>query len=171
MLDSALEYAQRGWAVLPLHWAENGMCSCGDANCGSKGKHPLVSGGSKDATTDLDQVRAWWELHPQANIGIATGSASDLIVIDVDEGPQKSGYDSLASLEAKNSRIPRDLSVTTGSGGLHIYLTAPKDKKVRNSAGTLAPHIDVRGEGGYVVAPPSVHISGNLYTWNQNATH
>lgn len=169
MLDHGLEYASRGWAVLPLHWIENGQCSCGKPDCNSAGKHPLVGGGSKTATTDPQIITDWWTSYPSANIGIATGSASGLIVVDVDAGPNKSGYSSLAALEAEYAEIPRDYCVTTGSGGLHIYLSAPQTE-IRNSASKLAENIDIRGEGGYVVAPPSIHLSGNRYTWdNANA--
>jgi len=163
-LDYALEYASRGWAVLPLHWIENLFCSCGNQACSSAGKHPLVAGGSNTDTTDPQRITDWWTSDPNANIGIATGSASGLIVIDVDAGPSKTGYSSLAKLEAQYGEIPRDHCVTTGSGGLHIYLSAPQTE-IRNSASKLAEHIEIRGEGGYVVAPPSLHRSGNCYTW------
>jgi hypothetical protein len=86
------------------------------------------------------------------------------LVVDVNHGPTKNGYASLQSLEADNGPLPRSLTVLTGSGGLHIYLASP-DVKIRSSTSILAPHIDIRGEGGYVVAPPSRHISGNRYTW------
>lgn len=89
---------------------------------------------------------------------------SGLIVVDVDEGPGKNGFASLATLEDQAGLISKDLVVRTGSGGQHIYLKAPSTV-VRNSASKLAPFIDIRGEGGYVVAPPSLHISGNFYTW------
>lgn len=169
MLNHALEYASRGWAVLPLQWIDNDQCSCGKPDCSSAGKHPLVRGGSLAATTDPQTITDWWTNYPRANIGIATGSVSGLIVVDVDDGPNKSGYSSLTALEAKQGAIPRDLCVTTGSGGLHIYLSAPQ-AEIRNSASRLADHIDIRGEGGYVVAPPSLHISGNNYAWkNANA--
>lgn len=163
-LEYALEYASRGWAVLPLHWVENQQCSCGALDCRSSGKHPLVAGGSNTASTDPQTITDWWTSYPSANVGIATGSVSGLIVVDVDTGPNKSGYASLAKLESEYSEIPRDHCVTTGSGGLHIYLSAPQTE-IRTSAGRLATHIDIRGEGGLVVAPPSIHLSGNHYTW------
>lgn len=167
MLDHALEYASRGWAVLPLHWIENGQCSCGNQACSSAGKHPLVAGGSKVATTDPQTITDWWTSYPSANIGIATGSVSGLIVVDVDAGPNKAGYSSLAALEAEYAEIPRDHCVITGSGGLHFYLSAPQTE-IRNSASKIAENIDIRGEGGYVVAPPSLHISGNCYAWENS---
>jgi hypothetical protein len=164
MLEHAFEYANRGWAVFPLFEIQGGQCACRKDRCSSAGKHPRVTGGHKAATTDEETIRQWWTEWPEANIGIATGQTSSLLVIDVDQGPNKDGYANIAALEASNGSLPKDLTVLTGSGGRHIYLAMP-DANIRNSAGQLAPHIDVCGEGGYVVAPPSLHISGNRYTW------
>ena len=164
MLEHALEYAAHGWAVIPLQGIDGGQCTCAKVDCSSPGKHPIPSNGSKAATIDVAEIRAWWAAHPNANIGIATGAKSGIIVIDVDHGPDKSGYASLEALQTENGIIPQQMCVRTGSGGLHIYLSAP-GQEIRNSASALAPNIDVRGEGGYVVAPPSLHLSGKLYVW------
>jgi hypothetical protein len=166
-LDYALAYAENGLAVFPTHWIENGVCSCRSADCGSPGKHPIYSGGFKNATIDPAVITEWWTRHPIANIGIATGSVSGIFVIDVDVSGEKVGLASLEALEAQIGPIPCDMSVRTGSGGLHIYLKQP-DQDVRNSTSQLGKHIDVRGSGGYVIAPPSTHISGNSYEWIQN---
>ncbi|MFA9229888.1 MAG: bifunctional DNA primase/polymerase [Microgenomates group bacterium] len=169
MLEHALNYAERGWAVLPLHEIQEGRCACGKPDCTSQGKHPKISGGLKSATFNAETIRQWWAQWPDANIGIVTGRVSGLMVVDIDHGATKNGYASLQSLEAANGPLPRDLTVQTGGGGLHIYLSMPA-VDIRNSTSKLAPHIDVRGEGGYVVAPPSRHISGTRYTWeNKNA--
>ena len=164
MIDCALDYASRGWAVFPVYGITDGYCACGDPTCSSPGKHPMIGGGCKSATTNAGTISNWWTEYPNANIGIATGSGSGLLVVDVDEGPGKNGFASLAKLEDQVGLIPKNLVVRTGSGGQHIYLKAP-DTVVRNSASKLAPFIDIRGEGGYVVAPPSLHISGDFYTW------
>ncbi|GGD19447.1 bifunctional DNA primase/polymerase [Sinisalibacter lacisalsi] len=166
MLDHALEYAARGWAVFPVHGIVDGICTCGQADCSSAGKHPLGGRGLKDATTDLNAINEWWSNYPGANIGIATGPISGLFVVDVDDGPSKTGFVSLQTLEAEHGQLPRDVCVRTGSGGLHIYLMNPQIN-VRNSAGKLGENIDIRGDGGYVVAPPSHHVSGNLYAWEE----
>lgn len=164
MLKHALEYAAQGWAVLPLNGISDGRCTCGKPECRSAGKHPLISGGCHAATTDPETIERWWRTYPDANIGIATGKVSGLIVVDVDAGEGKTGFESLAALEQRHAELPESLRVRTGSGGLHIYLAAPR-AEVRGSAGRLAPNIDIRGEGGLVVAPPSRHMSGNLYSW------
>jgi putative DNA primase/helicase len=148
-----------GWQVFPLHSLRDGICTCGNSACASPGKHPRTAHGLKDATTDPEQIRAWWEQWPDANIGIATGAESDLVVIDVD--PRHGG-----TLEALGE-LPPTLTVHTGGGGWHLYLNYPDGMTIRNSASTkLGQGIDVRGEGGYVVAPPSLHVSGQRYTWS-----
>lgn len=164
MLEHALRYAAQGWAILPLHGIFDGRCTCGNPDCRSPGKHPLINGGCHAATTDPQTIEQWWRTHPAANIGIATGKVSGLIVVDVDAGEGKTGFESLAALEQRHAELPESLRVRTGSGGLHIYLAAPQ-VEIRNSAGYLASNIDIRGEGGLVVAPPSRHLSGNLYSW------
>lgn len=151
-LDWALAYAARGWRVLPLRSIkQDGRCSCLKA-CRTPGKHPLIDKWQKRATTDPKQIQEWWTKWPAAGIGIATGGG--LFVVDVD--PRNGGSASLAGLDA-----PETYTVRTGSGGLHLYYQAAG--KIRNSAGTIAKGIDLRGDGGFVVAPPTVHASGNQY--------
>ena len=164
ILEYALSYADRGWAVVPLHGILQDLCTCGDPNCPSAGKHPLTSQGVHDATTDEAIITDWWQAQPYANVGIATGTISGLFVVDVDDGENKSGSDSLKALEREFGKLPRDVYVRSGGGGRHFYFKAPNGG-VRNSTGKIAPYIDVRGEGGLIVAPPSLHKSGAKYTW------
>lgn len=163
-LEYALTYAACGWAVFPVYGILAGQCACGNPDCSSPGKHPMTSNGCKAATTDIKQITDWWSHNPDTNIGIATGSASGLVVVDVDDGEGKVGSKSLRKLESDFEPLPREFVVRTGGGGLHIYLTSPH-KEIRNSAGKVADNVDIRGENGYVVAPPSKHISGNQYIW------
>lgn len=159
---AALWYAERrGWRVFPLHSIRDGRCSCAASECKSPGKHPRVPKGCTEATTDPSVIVAWWERWPDAHVGIATGSG--LAVIDID--PRHGGDDGFTDLRRAHGELPDTLEVLTGSGGRHIYLRVPADADVRNSANALAPGVDVRGEGGYVVAPPSGHISGTPYAW------
>jgi hypothetical protein len=165
--EAALQYALNGLRVLPLYGiGPDVICDCGKADCKSPGKHPLVPGGAKAATCDLAQVTAWWDLWPEANIGIATGAGSGIFVVDVDA--KNGGIESLAALEAENGPLPRTVEVLTGSGGgsKHLYFKLPDSLIIRNSASKIAPGIDVRGEGGYVVAPPSRHVSGRCYRFS-----
>jgi len=161
---AAMIYAtQLGWRVFPLHSVADGVCSCGDAKCtGTKpGKHPRTPRGCLDATTDAAQVRIWWSQWPDAHIGVATGAG--LVVIDID--PRHGGDDGFDDLRGRLGALPDTVEAITGSGGRHIYLALPEGVTVRNSASTLAPGVDVRGDGGYVVAPPSGHVCGKAYGW------
>ena len=143
---AALAYARRGVPVFP---------------CEPGGKRPLTPSGFWDATTDARRVRAWWGRWPRANVGVPTGGRSGLLVLDVD--PRGGGPESLAALERENGQLPKTARARTGGGGLHVFFRYPADKEVRNSAGWPGPGLDVRGEGGYVVVPPS--RTGSAYGW------
>lgn len=162
LLEAALPYARRGWRVIPLHNpSDDGACSCGRTDCGSPGKHPRTKNGLKNASIDEETIRQWWTTFPLANIGILTGAVSNLFVLDVDRG--HGGDDSLAGLREEFGGIPATVGALTGSGE-HIYFAHPGGI-VQNSAGKLGEGLDIRGDGGYVVAPPSLHPSGRLYVW------
>jgi putative DNA primase/helicase len=150
-LSRALSYASYGWRVLPLHSIKNGACTCSaGSKCQHAGKHPRTARGVKNATTDVNQIKVWWQKWPDANIGIATGRVSQIIVVDIDGDEGKGNFDRL--IEA-NGRVPKTVIVKTPRGR-HIYFKAP-GYRVLNSASRIAPGIDVRGDGGYVVAPGS----------------
>jgi hypothetical protein len=162
MFDSALAYAQHGFHVFPLHSMRNGRCSC-NRDCGkTAGKHPRVAGGFKAATADPEQILAWWRKWSDANIGIATGAVSGIIVLDVDGAE---GHAALQKLIAKHGPLPRTPVVKTARGW-HLYYGLPPGKVISCSTGG---GLDVRGEGGYVVAPPSVHASEHIYHWCEHA--
>lgn len=154
ILEAALKYAENNIAVIPVN---------------PKTKAPYTNHGSHDASRRRDQILAWWEVHPDANVGIVTGSANaGLIVVDLDVDSNK-GIDGVAELrewERKNGKLPETWRAITGRGGAHLYFMAP-DEDTRNSAQFLGC-IDIRGEGGYVVAPPSVHPNGNRYYWEDD---
>jgi putative DNA primase/helicase len=157
----ALEYARRGWAVIPLHTPDSaGACSCRNAKCASPGKHPRVMQGLKAAAHDPGQVAKWWAQWPEANIGIVCGAVSGLVVLDVD-GPE--GEESLKALEAAIGPLPETVEALTGKGR-HLYFNHP-GVEIRPSAGVLGRGLDVRGDGGYVVGPPSLHYTGRRYEW------
>ena len=86
MMDHALRYAAGGRHVFPLHWPRDGVCSCGGPDCSSPAKHPLTPNGLNDATVNTETIRDWWTRWPDANIGIVTGQASGIVVVDVDAG-------------------------------------------------------------------------------------
>jgi putative DNA primase/helicase len=129
-----------------------------------EGKTPRNRGGLTNATTDPEVVAEWWCRWPTADIGIRTGAQSGLIVLDVDT--RKGGSGALVELERRHGKLPATAQVLSGGGGQHIYFRHP-GREVRNSAGRLGAGLDVRGDGGYVVVPPSVHESGRAYTWRR----
>jgi len=143
-VEIALGYIARGWAVLPCH-----------------GKQPLNQHGSNGATKDPEVVREWARRWPTANIGIATGAASGIYVVDEDSG----GAETIAGLA-----LPPTLTVRSGGGGRHFYFKRPAGEKWPNTAGGagkgLGVGVDTRGDGGYVVAPPSIHpVTKEPYAW------
>jgi hypothetical protein len=119
-----------------------------------------VPHGLKDATIDPNRIAAWWGSNPYLNIGVVTNG---LLVIDVD--PRHGGDESLIALEEAADILPHTWCVITGSDGRHIYMALPNGTSVSNSAGMLGRGLDIRTSGGYVVGPPSCHISGRAYSW------
>ncbi len=161
-LFAAETYVSLGWRVLPIHTAYAAGCSCRAREaCRSAGKHPRTEHGAHDATRAAPRILEWATSFPDANIAIATGRASDLLVLDID--PRNGGRATLASLEQELGCLPPTCETITGGGGSHLLFRAPAIADVR---GSLGPGIDVKFEGGYVVAPPSDHASGAKYAWS-----
>lgn len=154
MLDkhhrAARAYAERmNWSVFP---------------CAGKVPAILGGGGCKAATTDLSQIDAWWRAYPGANIGIATGKPSGVWALDVDGRP---GATSLSELEAKHGALPATLRQITGGGGEHYLFADHSGAPLRNRA-RLLPGLDVRADGGYIIAAPSIHPdTGHPYAWHK----
>lgn len=150
MYQAAVQYIKMGLAVFPLE---------------ERGKRPKTRNGFKDATTDAAQVKAWWQQWPNANIGIATGKRSGgifVIDLDIDEDKGIDGYHTLEDWQRENGKFPETWTAITGRGGYHLYFHS--NSEIKNRAGII-DGVDVRGDGGYVVAPPSVHSNGNRYEW------
>src|SRR5262245_33216857 len=166
-LPAALDYARRGWPVLPLHKVvPDGTCSCGKANCTDIAKHPvgsLVEHGLTNASTNLKTIANWWLRRPGANVGIATGPPSGLLVVDVDE--RHGGVATMRDLVETHGRLPATVVARTGNGW-HYYFQCPP-VPVQSGTGVLGAGVDVRCAGGYVVSPPSRHASGRSYRWVQ----
>lgn len=160
LLKEALGYAARDWPVLPLHSVDKtGACSCSKPDCSSPGKHPHTPHGIKDATTEVKAIQEWWTNWPDANIGIAAGKASRLVVLDID--PRNGGEKTLEALEEQHGKLPQTVEQQTGGGGRHLLFRHPGGHiKSRN----IAPGLDVKADGGYIVVAPSGHVSGD-YVW------
>lgn len=153
---------ERGWAVFPVHGVVEGRCTCGSATCGNPGKHPVPSNGLKAATRDPRQITLLFR--PGHNVAVATGEVSGFWALDVDGA---AGEASLAALEAEHGALPTTLGHFTGKGK-HLFFRwkAP----VKNSVRQLGDGLDVRGDGGYIVAAPSVHASGAQYRFADETT-
>lgn len=165
-LDAALVYARREWAVFPCHSPCRNGCSCCRADCSSPAKHPRVATGLKAATTEEAQIRQWWARWPRANVAVRTGSVSGIVVVDID--PDHGGNETLDRLIRNHGPLPEGRTVRTGSGGRHLYFAHPGGV-VRNDAGRrLGPGVDIRGDGGYVITPPSRHVRGGVYSAETN---
>jgi len=120
----------------------------------------------RDATNDEAIIRRWWDSWEDANIGVVTGRSSGFFALDVD--PRNGGDRALASLEAKHGKLPETQTAGTGGDGVH-YLFKYPDFHVKNSTGKLRPGLDIKGEGGAIVVPPSLHASGKRYRWRNDA--
>ena len=151
-LEAALDAARRGWPTFRL---------------GYKQKIPLPgSRGFHDATTDEALLHYWFD-GTEYNIGLATGGKSKLLVLDVDW--DKKGHESIQSLQEKYGALPKTAAVLTGKGK-HYYFRMPADVDIHPSAGKVGQGLDIRGTGGYVVYPPSLHPNGNVYEWEDSTS-
>jgi hypothetical protein len=155
ILDAALAYAASGWPVFPVHSIVSGHCTCGNPSCEHPGKHPRTAHGLDDASTDEQSILDWWRQWPASNIGLAAG-AGGLTVIDVDV---KDGLEHLGELELTTTRTAK-----SGGGGFHFYYQGA------TKAHNVLPGVHMKSIGGYVIAPPSLHVSGGTYQWvNEDA--
>ncbi|HET6247369.1 MAG TPA: bifunctional DNA primase/polymerase, partial [Tepidisphaeraceae bacterium] len=141
-LNSILLFAKNGVAVLPLV---------------VRGKAPVIPGGVYSATSRRKALRKYFRAHADANYGLATGGSSGIFVVDVDG---QEGKDSLRALESKHGVLPSTVTIKTGRGRHYYFRTKVA---VGNSAGSVAKGIDIRGDGGYVVGPGSIHETGHVY--------
>lgn len=159
-IDYAERYVSRGFPVFPCCWPDShSECGCGLHHQGRDiGKVPLVKHGLNDATLTTVGVKDYWGRWPLANIGLAIPQGYFVLDVDID----KQGYESLGKLQHKYDAIPETWLVTTGSCGQHYWYKTPKP--VRNTTRLDGlDGLDIRGAGGYVIAPPSLHHLGRRY--------
>ena len=156
-LEAAVRYASDGWEVFP-------------SPPGTKKSHKAAknSGGINwGKTTDPAQIKKDWKKWSGANVCIATGPVSGFFVVEVDtpKGHDVDGIAALAELEAANSILPKTLMAESPSGSVHRYFRWPAAGTIINSTSKIGPGIDVRGDGGMVVAPPSIKPDVGKYKW------
>jgi putative DNA primase/helicase len=168
LMARALEYASLGLPVLPMHTCKGDVCTCPSGKaCDRPGKHPMTPHGVKDATTNLKQIERWWSENPRANIGIAPGTDSDVLVLDID--PRNDGGKTLAQLEKELGTLPETVTAFSGGGGYHLLFKHPAFAVRKDSNGSIyGPGIDILGDGCIMIAPPSSHVSGKKYRWAGN---
>jgi putative DNA primase/helicase len=169
--QQALRYARRGWLVVPMHAIRDGKCSCpkGDV-CARAGKHPIAEHGVNDATTERGQIKRWWTANPNANIGIATGRKSGIIVLDVD--PRNGGERRLKSLRRTLGPLPDTVTALTGGGGRHLVFKYPSFAVRKDTSGKkFGRGVDILSDGCIMVAPPSRHATGKRYRWKESKSY
>jgi Bifunctional DNA primase/polymerase, N-terminal len=151
-LEAALDYARCGIPVFP---------------CNPIDKKPLTPNGFKDATRDEAQILGWWQQYPNAMIGAPMGPASGVWAVDLDVDPARKidGKATLDQLAAQRGALPPTWATITPRGGRHLIFAWDSNVDIRNSAGKIGPGIDVRGNGGYIVLPPSRNATGGTYQW------
>jgi hypothetical protein len=148
---AALAYAARGWSVIPIE---------------PRGKRPVVPWLEfQQRVATAEEIDDWFRRWPDANVGIVTGRVSGLVVVDID--PPHGGRQSIERVQEEHGTLPRTVEAQTGGGGRHLYFAHP-GVRLANRVGIL-PGIDLRGDGGCVVAPPSLHPSGRRYAWLEGA--
>jgi hypothetical protein len=167
VLEAALEYARRGWPVLPIYSAAGGLCSCSkQGSCDAPGKHPRTKNGLKDASVDEQLIRTWLTETPDANIAVVTGAPSGAWVLDVDGPDAKQLLERLASAYGSLPPTP----VVRTHRGQHYYFHWRDETPISSRAHLHGLPLDTRGKGGYVVLPPSRHASGGVYAWEVSPT-
>lgn len=148
LLNTALFYASMGWSVFPIKPHQK--------------KPPLIKKWQLGATKEDYKIRKWWKNWPDANIAVATGKISGFVALDIDI--DRYGDWALKSLSERYKELPITITSATGSGGRHILFEYPKED-IHNSSHKIGPGLDIRGDGGYIILPPSHHPNGTYYEW------
>ena len=151
-------YTQFGFHVLPIHGIRDGACTCGNETCVSPGKHPLFHNGVYGATTDYDWLESIYQTNPYANVAIAAGKLSGILLLDLDT---QEGIDAV-----RRAGLPFTPAFRTGKGEQYLFrYPILRDEFYIQNAVRLAPGVDIRSDAGYSVVPPSKHYSGRDYDW------
>jgi len=155
ILDAALDYAEAGFSVIPVRPSD---------------KAPYTAHGLKEATTDAETIREWWDRWPDANVAIACGKPShNIVVLDVDMKEKKNGLRSINAWQVNHGDFPETVVANTPSGGLHFFFRVDDPSLYKNRVEAI-PGVDIRGDGAYVVVYPSAGVNGKWYTWRRGVS-
>jgi len=163
-LEAAIRYRRMGFSVIPVHSVkEDGSCTCGDPDCKNIGKHPIIAWKRQSSRRLTErEITSYWRKYPYCNVGIVTGAISGIDVIDID------GEKGLHALQECLGLTFDDMPVTpmakTPRDGYHMYYGHKSGLLIKTRAGVLEC-VDIRSDGGMVVAPPSKHRNGGIYSW------
>ena len=161
MFENTFNYINYGYAVFPVYSIIDGFCSCGDSECKNPGKHAKIGVGPSFASKNVQAIRSMHQFWKGSNIGIATGKISGVVVLDVD--PRDCGDELLRVLSAQNEPLPKTVTAISGGNGLHYYFKYPDfDIPTKNQ---FKAGLDFKSDGDWIVAPPSSHMNGNKYVW------
>lgn len=165
---AARQMALSGLYLFPCHGITKDLrCTCNNPACANPGKHPFTTHGLTDATDNIINLAELFKFRTDLNLAMATGTKSKLLVIDIDGN--KGGFASLEKLEEKYGELPQTPTSITGNGEHRLFnLPEEKIKNRANATGSTYPGIDVRTTGGYVIVPPSTHVSGRQYRWSDD---
>jgi len=166
VLDQIYQYIAYGYSVFPVYSVMNSKCTCGKQDCKSVGKHPKTQNGISDATDNIKIIKEMSELWMGSNIGIATGMASGIVVLDVD--PRDDGDELLSVLTAQYGEFPKTVTAISGGNGMHYYFKYPKSGIMTRNA--FRPGLDFKSDYDWIIAPRSLHASGNIYKWKDGAS-
>jgi putative DNA primase/helicase len=159
--EAALAYAEFGIPIFPVYQPiGQSACSCRKTNCSKIGKHPRTENGLRNATRDRNQILYWNRRYPDTNLAGLMGNG--IFALDID--PAKGRWDSLEALQKQYGELPHTVTSKTGSGGEHRLFRVGEGITVANAVGVL-DGLDIRGDNGYIVLPPSLHVSGQHYEW------
>jgi putative DNA primase/helicase len=165
---AAMKYMDQGFKVLPVNGiirtAHGLVCACGK-KCQAPGKHPLTRNGAKGASSSRSKLMEWLNNYPNMNLGIATGEGSNLLVIDIDRGGEEALHDVIDFYSGPNDPCILETRTAITGNGRHLYFKFPSGFGLSSRTRIHGVPIDSRANGGFVLAPPSLHISGNQYRW------